>query len=48
MLRPMLHSVPQVGPEQTAPGHGTVCKGGGAEETTDRGGGDRGEFGVRL
>ena len=47
-VRPMRHSGPQAVPERTAPGHGTVCKGGGAEETTACGGGDEGEFGAGL
>ena len=47
-LRPMQHAGSQAGPEQTAPDHGTVCKWGGAEKTTDRGGGEKGEFGAGL
>ena len=45
-VRLMRHAGTQAGPEREAPGHGTVCKGGGAEEMTDCGGGDEGEFGA--
>ena len=31
-VRPMRHAGPQASLERTATGHGTVCKGGGAEE----------------
>ena len=41
MVRPMRHAGPQVGPERTAPGHDTVCTGGGEKEITARGGGTR-------
>ena len=47
-VHPMRHADPQAGPERTAPGHGTVCKGGRAEETTACRGGDEGEFGAGL
>ena len=39
---------PKAGPEWMAPGHGTVCKGGGAEETTACGGRDEGDLGAGL
>ena len=47
---PMRHAGPQAGLERTAPGHSTVCKGGGAEDTTacGGGGGDAGEFRAGL
>ena len=41
-VRPMRHASPLTGPERQAPGHGTVCQGGRAEETTARGGGGLG------
>ena len=47
-VRPMQHAGPQAGTERTAPGHGPVCKGGGAEETTACGGVDEGEFRAGL
>ena len=47
-VRPMRHAGPQAGPEQAATGHGTVCKGGGAEETMACRDGDEGEFGAGL
>ena len=48
MVRPMRNAGPLAGPERQAPGHGTVCQGSGAEETTTCGGGDEGEFGAGL
>ena len=43
-VRLMQHAGTQAVPERTAPDHSTVCKGGEAEETRARGGGDEGEF----
>ena len=48
VVRPMRHAVPPEGPERQAPGHVTLCQGGGAEETTACGGRDEREFGVVL
>ena len=47
-VRPMQHAGPPADPERQAPSHGTVCQGGGAEETTACGGGNEGEFGAGL
>ena len=47
-VRPILHAGPQAGPERSTPGHGTVCKGGGAEETTACEGRDEEEFGAGI
>ena len=47
-VRPMRYAGPQAVPERMAPNHGIVFKGGGAEETTDHRGGDKGEFGAGL
>ena len=47
-VRPMQHAGPQAGLERMAPGHGTVCTRGRAEEMTACGGEDAGEFGAGL
>ena len=45
---PMRHAGPPAGLERTAPGHGTVCNEGGAEEMMTGGGGDAEEYGAGL
>ena len=47
-VRPIQYAGTQAEPEWTAPGHGTVCKGEGAEEKMACGGGGKGEFGAGL
>ena len=47
-VRPMQHAGPQAGTERTAPNHGAVYKGGRAEETTDCGSENKGEFRAGL
>ena len=47
-MRLMRHAGTPAGPEQQAPGHGSVCQGGGAEEATACGGGAEGDLGAGL